>query len=572
MAPPLPPKSATVEWSWGRTSGDYVPYDATISKQIEEAHAAGEKTVHIIVQVTAYASEAYRIDFSTMRQINLDDPSKRRAVRRTGPPARVQNVTDSPVLVAARDEATAAGVELKSNGTVKGYHLTNEAAATSIIRSSAFLPSSRGAIGPFISFANTPTDCVGKATAVSNLEEGALLTAQVDLGYSLVVSSGSPSSSVRRFLDVTSWSDLTPTKLLKAGCQSVYAKAGPGGLFSRDEWAVPLSSQISGIQLSAYHKKATPAAGQPVQLVAVPFWQWPGWVNNLATADNVGVDHMEIDSASPPSAATASKPTGQQMYGVRVNAAGRPVHSDGKFMSFKEAMRRGWGAGSPKSAVDISDATTINASPAGSKHYSVSSNPTGPLKKDGSPDMRYAANRAPAKSQDSPRTPVRSKPATAAASPRTGSGTRINSGSAHYSVSSNPTGPLKADGTPDMRFSANRASSYTPPSAPSPRSSYLSSHSSGPLKKDGTPDMRYAANRSSGGGGGGGGYSSSYSPQSYKSSYSSYSGAGGGGSSYSSGGGGGGYSGSACYSVSSNPTGPTKADGTPDMRYSANRR
>jgi hypothetical protein len=37
------------------------------------------------------------------------------------------------------------------------------------------------------------------------------------------------------------------------------------------------------------------------------------------------------------------------------------------------------------------------------------------------------------------------------------------------------------------------------------------------------------------------------------------------------GGGGSSYSGSACYSVSSNPTGPMKLDGTPDMRYSANR-
>ena len=31
-------------------------------------------------------------------------------------------------------------------------------------------------------------------------------------------------------------------------------------------------------------------------------------------------------------------------------------------------------------------------------------------------------------------------------------------------------------------------------------------------------------------------------------------------------------SGSACYSVSSNPSGPMKADGTPDMRYASNRR
>eukprot|EP00967_Tisochrysis_lutea_P150129 scaffold289861_cov30-Tisochrysis_lutea.AAC.1 len=30
------------------------------------------------------------------------------------------------------------------------------------------------------------------------------------------------------------------------------------------------------------------------------------------------------------------------------------------------------------------------------------------------------------------------------------------SGSSHHRVSSNPTGPLKKDGTPDMRFAGNR--------------------------------------------------------------------------------------------------------------------
>ena len=58
--------------------------------------------------------------------------------------------------------------------------------------------------------------------------------------------------------------------------------------------------------------------------------------------------------------------------------------------------------------------------------------------------------------------------------------------------------PRKADGTPDRRFTVNRA-------APAPRET-------GPLKKDGTPDRRFKANRapSTGGlfggfGGGGGG-------------------------------------------------------------------
>jgi hypothetical protein len=33
-----------------------------------------------------------------------------------------------------------------------------------------------------------------------------------------------------------------------------------------------------------------------------------------------------------------------------------------------------------------------------------------------------------------------------------------------------------------------------------------------------------------------------------------------------------GFHGSVCHAVSSNPTGPRKADGTPDMRYKANHR
>ena len=64
-----------------------------------------------------------------------------------------------------------------------------------------------------------------------------------------------------------------------------------------------------------------------------------------------------------------------------------------------------------------------------------SSSARGPLKADGTPDMRYSVNK------------------NKAAYAYDGGGF---SGSACYSVSSNPTGPRKADGTPDMRFKANR--------------------------------------------------------------------------------------------------------------------
>lgn len=78
-------------------------------------------------------------------------------------------------------------------------------------------------------------------------------------------------------------------------------------------------------------------------------------------------------------------------------------------------------------------------------------------------------------------------------------------GSEKYAVSSNPTGPMKKDGTPDMRYAANRATS----------SSYSSSYSSG------GGGSSYAAPSYSGGGGYSSGYSGGYT--------SSYSGGGGGG-------------------------------------------
>ena len=78
----------------------------------------------------------------------------------------------------------------------------------------------------------------------------------------------------------------------------------------------------------------------------------------------------------------------------------------------------------------------------------------GPLKKDGTPDMRYTVNKQ-----------------------RFGVASAATSGS---------RGPLKRDGTPDMRYAVNRQS-HPPPQ--------LQLQARGPLKKDGTPDMRYKANR-----------------------------------------------------------------------------
>ncbi|CAH1243213.1 Hypp7061 [Branchiostoma lanceolatum] len=191
------------------------------------------------------------------------------------------------------------------------------------------------------------------------------------------------------------------------------------------------------------------------------------------------------------------------------------------------------------------------------------------VKKDGTPDRRYKDNKA--------------SKVSSGGSYSTGSSSYSSGGGGGYSHSSSSSGggytagPLKSDGTPDMRYAANKAAygssggnggyggSYNAGSSSGGYSHGSSSsgggYTAGPLKSDGTPDMRYAANKvaygSSGySSGGGGGYGGSYSTGS-----SSYSSGGGGSysrSSYSSGGG---------YAA-----GPLKSDGTPDMRYAANRR
>jgi hypothetical protein len=95
----------------------------------------------------------------------------------------------------------------------------------------------------------------------------------------------------------------------------------------------------------------------------------------------------------------------------------------------------------------------------------------GPLKKDGTPDMRYAANRGFA----APHPDM-----------RTGPFPMNNDGSPDMRFAGNRdmAGPFPTnkDGTPDMRFAVNRE---------------MSDGCRGPFptKKDGTPDMRYAVNR-----------------------------------------------------------------------------
>ena len=161
----------------------------------------------------------------------------------------------------------------------------------------------------------------------------------------------------------------------------------------------------------------------------------------------------------------------------------------------------------------------------------------GPLKKDGTPDMRYAVNKAFYGSQFTS--------GYQAYIPRM-------SASGNYRGGSSCPGPLKKDGTPDMRYAVNKAfygSQFTSGyQAYIPRMSASGNYRGGsscpgPLKKDGTPDMRYAVNKAF------------YGSQ-FTSGYQAYISR---------------MSASGNYSGGSSCPGPLKKDGTPDMRYAVNK-
>ena len=142
---------------------------------------------------------------------------------------------------------------------------------------------------------------------------------------------------------------------------------------------------------------------------------------------------------------------------------------------------------------------------------------SGPLKRDGTPDMRYAVNKqfsSPSPFSSYGSSPLQLPSYADSPSPFSSYGDSPLQLSSYLDSS----GPLKRDGTPDMRYAVNKQFSSPSPfssygssplqlpsyaDSPSPFSSYgdsplqLSSYldSSGPLKRDGTPDMRYAVNR-----------------------------------------------------------------------------
>ena len=127
--------------------------------------------------------------------------------------------------------------------------------------------------------------------------------------------------------------------------------------------------------------------------------------------------------------------------------------------------------------------TSVNGRPSGGARFSWELPPSsgyvsGPLKKDGTPDMRCKVNR------EAIRSPYSTSSVYTSVSGRPSSGIRF----LWELPAPSGCGPLKKDGTPDMRYAENKqlcAASSAAASTPS----------HGPLKKNGTPDMRYTENK-----------------------------------------------------------------------------
>lgn len=321
-------------WSW-ELDGCFHPYDARVNEEIEQAYQEG--SAFALVRLS---DVHYIIDFKAMNQVRKDDHKKRRSVIRSG--AQCQ----SPVP--ASMPSLPVGLKTKSMGDRFLYHLTTEDAAKSIVVSgfrNSKADSSRGyrpMFGEFIYFAGSANDCVGKSRTAKSLADGAVIRATVSLGFSLVCAETHPSPVEKSFLNIATWNDLTGDKLAKAGCQSVYATAP---IVSRDEFAVPSSSQVRRIQVVGYQGSGTQHGGAPAQLQ--PWWNWPQWVHQLAA--NTSIDEVEVDRVAQ-AHSSSDTVAAASLHGVRINAAGRPIQSDGRFMSYAEARSRGWGGVPPESA------------------------------------------------------------------------------------------------------------------------------------------------------------------------------------------------------------------------------
>jgi len=445
-------------WAWKRGSGEFTPYDPEISARIEGAHAVGDKGV--IIHLPA----AYRIDFGNMCQINLGDASKRRSIVRL-------NALDATVEMPRRTSRTDGNVFDIPSKVRKALQFCSGSADMdmALLRSGGFDEPSANRTeytGATKSEA-VPVGLSNKKKAQQSVEEAksagskqGLSTAVLrkPLDYDAYGPKPSNDHQLSHYVDcelatyvlkripgpMPSGKYMQPIAdalAVKNARWLQSAKNGPATGQERATVAQIIASYESGRRSVFSGHKAVKVREQAAWLVKHKDELEPVYVKQFAEVlDNCYDEDGKklLDRRKLGMAGSFSK------HAHREHAHGHGGHHG-------HAHGHGGHHSSPR------------ASSSGSAHYQVSSNPTGPTKKDGTPDMRYTANRAAASpswssapSFSSFCSPSGSRGGSSPWFMGGGGGGSSYSGSACYSVSSNPTGPMKLDGTPDMRYSANR--------------------------------------------------------------------------------------------------------------------
>jgi hypothetical protein len=441
-------------WAWKRGSGEFTQYDPETSARIEGAHALGDKGVIIFLPA------AYRIDFGNMCQINLGDESKRRSIVR---------LNDATVEMPRRTSRTDGNVFDIPSKVRKALQFCSGSADMdmALLRSggfdepSAHRPEYTGATKSEA----VPVGLSKKKKAQQSVE--AVKSAGSKQGLSTAV--------LRKPLDYDAYgpkpsNDHQLSHYVDCELATYVLKRIPGPI-PLGKYMQPIADALADDNARwLLSPKNAPSTGQERTTVAQIIASYESGRRSVFSG------HKAVKVRKQAAWLVEHKDELEPVFVKRfAEVLDNCYGEDGKKLldrrklgmvgSFSKHAHRGdaHGLGGHRGHAH-GHGGQHSSHTSGSARYQVSSNPTGPTKKDGTPDMRYTANRAAASPSWSSAPSYSScclpSGSGGGSSPwfmgGGGGGSSYSTGSACYSVSSNPTGPMKLDGTPDMRYSANR--------------------------------------------------------------------------------------------------------------------